>query len=917
MPYPSLDRPVITKALQRTDLLKIIEAANCKQEFRYLRQISLGWLAFYPGDLGIKLIYAQSLLDLGVDDKAIEALKQIISVDPEFLTAIKTLHKYSQNHLGAQNPDFPIDFVESSLYILDGTYSNQIDNPFIQLFRQNYLWLESQGILSANWDVRTLGLSAGHDDVDLFPPGIEKNLNHPLLASIHLRCLMTQKVDPHAVRSFAESYHALWPDCVLFKLVLAQNYMPTDPSLGVSLLNEAVALDTSAQVAGRIWGLDFPFRKMWPQNMEIAPGHLTSPQSIPVPASVSAHLGWNQLATTINQNSPGTENTSIHVDDESTATAQTMPNQATKNPPQQDHKPREPKSSMNYPFLTELRQIAKSMNQPALSRIDGRYPIYVILSTKFGLEKQFGIDSSCLILEAMNQLAETISKYRQWGSLVYLADQPEFDTFHSKMKIEPAKPDDPWSIKLTLADLDLELSKRGEMIGSVLIVGGPEILPFHHLPNPIDDTDPDVPSDNPYATRDENYFIPEWPVGRFPSGTNRSPELLLKQLKSSIDYHQAYSQTLSWFRRFEDWIQNLTESLRLPFFKVNESYGYSAAVWRRASLSVFRPIGDPAQLSVSPPIQVQASCALKNPQKSCLELPKGKLAYFNLHGLADTDEWYGQRDPTEPGNDPDFPLALRAADISSNGRSKSTIPEIIFSEACFGAHIIGKNHDDAITLKFLSNGCRVVVGSTCISYGSIGTPLIAADLLGHTFWHYLKEGQPAGEALRRAKIRLVKEMNQRQGYLDGEDQKTLLSFVYYGDPLVQIRELNRGPKSIMRSTMKQPPIQIVCDRKNEVSEFMQQPREVVDQVKEFVTKYLPSMTDAEFQVSYERGSCKGTDHQCPTSQLNPNRSSKQHLPNRKVVALRKTIKSNTLLHPQFARMTMDESGKMVKLVVSR
>ena len=75
--------------------------------------------------------------------------------------------------------------------------------------------------------------------------------------------------------------------------------------------------------------------------------------------------------------------------------------------------------------------------------------------------------------------------------------------------------------KLAIADLDKALSKRGEMIGSLLIVGGPEVVPFHLLPNPTDDADTQVASDNPYASTDDNYFIPEWPVGRLPGGTNR------------------------------------------------------------------------------------------------------------------------------------------------------------------------------------------------------------------------------------------------------------------------------------------------------------------------------------------------------------------------------------------------------------
>ena len=124
-------------------------------------------------------------------------------------------------------------------------------------------------------------------------------------------------------------------------------------------------------------------------------------------------------------------------------------------------------------------------------------------------------------------------------------------------------------------------------------------------------------------------------------------------------------------------------------------------------------------------------------------------------------------------------------------------PEIIFSEACYGAYILEKTAENSLALKFLATGCRALVGSTVMSYGSISTPLNAADLLGTAFWKYLKDGIPVGDALRRAKIHLAREMHKRQGYLDGEDQKTLISFVLYGDPLAHSFDLRPGFGSII------------------------------------------------------------------------------------------------------------------------
>lgn len=897
------NRPPVSEPISRQSLINLLEAAFQTHEYRYARQISLGWLAFFPGDLEVKRNYAHAMYRIGFKQQAISVLDEIIRIDPEDLETLKL----RANMLGSQ--DVP-EQLNTSLYILDSSHTWQPGNfALAETFRRSYQWLKDQDRPLATWEVNSLGLPTGLEEGGIASLASHVQLDLPLLGVIHLRCLATQQADNHAIRLLAGDYLARWPDCLAFKLILAQYFMPSDPDAGVAYLHEAVTVDTSAQVAKRIWGSDFTFRKIWPGVMEVAPGHPTSPQSIPVPAPISALLGWNQL--------PEPPIKGKDVQPEGVRQNQKQIPQKPLFTTQIPHSPKSGGNHYSYPIISELRQIAKTMKLPALSRVDGRYPVYVILSTRHGLVNQYGEIGAGLVIESMQQLAEVIANYRQWDSLVFLADDPDFMSLTKNIEIEASQPQDPWAIKLALTDLDAELSKVGEMIGAVLIVGGPEILPFHHLPNPVDDSDRDVPSDNPYATRDENYFVPEWPVGRLPSGNSNDAGMLVKLLQNTIEYHNNQNQSRNRFAHFWVMVRKSIHDLRRPPWRKRKSYGYSAAVWRRASVSVFRPIGDPHHLIVSPPAQVSTSCAIRRPNKSCISLPLTRLAYFNLHGLPDTDEWYGQRDPAEPGDDQDFPLALRAADIRADAHLGQPAPEIVFSEACFGAHILEKKIDEAIALKFLASGSKVVVGSTCISYGSIGTPLIAADLLGHTFWHYLMDGQPAGEALRRAKIRLVKEMNQRQGYLDGEDQKSLLSFVFYGDPLIQIHDLARGPKTIMRSNQSQTSVQTVCDRTNGDLQSQKISKDTLVQVKEFVAEYLPGMSDADLHFSYERLNCEGSGHICPTSQLQSKSPHQQRKPTRRVVTLSKTIQENSHKHAQFARMTIDEQGKLVKLVVSR
>jgi hypothetical protein len=107
----------------------------------------------------------------------------------------------------------------------------------------------------------------------------------------------------------------------------------------------------------------------------------------------------------------------------------------------------------------------------------------------------------------MGKLAASIDRRSGWSATTLLIDDPKS---MQPYKLKPADPGNAWQIKLRLADLDQYLANRNQMIGALLIVGDDQIIPFHGLPNPTDDDDEFVSSDNPYTTTDENYFAPEF-----------------------------------------------------------------------------------------------------------------------------------------------------------------------------------------------------------------------------------------------------------------------------------------------------------------------------------------------------------------------------------------------------------------------
>lgn len=908
------------KLTARSEMLSLLDSAMFAASYRFARQISLMWLAYFPGDLPVRLKYGHLLLKAGQKDQAIQHLTDLCLADPEYLAAWQLLSDaldgYSKNPAAIDSSFFIAD-CQSALHALGGSVIPAAPLPS---------WAE--GVLRARQALSQGQIIEAEEHihqvlvVDPLPA---------LAAVTHLHILRASDLPSLAVQNLSEFYCQRFQIAVAPRYILAESLMDSgETDKAVALLHQGASMDVTGQVAHRIWGAGNPYSDIWPDKLE-------APIDLPIPADVAALYGRNRLPQETSQSSyqfkrriVPTEN--VMADDvnrNQNADSMSSPaviqlgkpsrkvSAATSGIVVTGKRSAEPESLVS--IHSELEKIATRLKKRPLSQQDGRFPVYVIFTSRQGLEKQYSQDQVQLLNEGMKRVAQTISSRKNWGAILVYPDDPEC---MSAFDLNPVAADDPWSLKLVIADIDQFLAKQGEMIGALLIVGGPEIVPYHNLPNPVDDVDLDVPSDNPYATRDENYFVPEWPVGRLPGGAQNDAGLLIQGLNRIANHHAKESRKKGWFQRL---VERLSIRRLLAFRKKKSSWGYTAAIWRRASLSVFRPIGAPHTMYISPPVQAEDQ---DNKQKNG-SFPTARMGYFNLHGLQDSSSWYGQRDPSEPTDLPDYPIALRPKDVTNSGQA----PSVVYSEACYGAHISGKEIDEALALKFLESGTQTVVGSTCTSYGSITTPLIAADLLGHAFWKYLREGLVAGEALRRSKIHLAKEMHRRQGYLDGEDQKTLISFLLFGDPLAQLTDAGPQSKMIMRAIHPPSSVNTVCDRDGNCSEdgrtmpvSLQEdppiPGRTLAHVKTIVEQYLPGMRDANVQYGRNRVRCSGNGHSCPTSN-HLTRVKSRDLPEHNVVTLSKYVdktispSGDIQRHHHFARLTIDEGGKVIKMAVSR
>jgi hypothetical protein len=280
---------------------------------------------------------------------------------------------------------------------------------------------------------------------------------------------------------------------------------------------------------------------------------------------------------------------------------------------------------------------------------------------------------------------------------------------------------------------------------SVMIVGGPDIVPFHEAPNPtLHDGDETVPGDWTYGS--EQPFAPlKWPVGRIPGAAGGDVDLLVRLLGRAAAPAQ-------------------------PARGARKAFGYSTAVWRRAAEQVYAAIDAPERMLISPP-----TLAATLDRRL---LDGARLVYCNLHGVRDGPPWYGQAE-----EHPALMTALRPADLAGLDLRGA----LVVSEACYGAAIAGRDEHTSLALAFLAGGALGFLGATGISYGPPAPPPGEADLLA---LHFLRAaawpGATLGSAFVAARDGMLSETLARQHMLDEDDQKTLLQFVLYGDPTIVV-----------------------------------------------------------------------------------------------------------------------------------
>ena len=772
--------------INRSQIITLSNAAYQLEQYGESRKILVAWLHKYPNDLWIRYRLAIILYKLGEFEKAIRLCELIVSEDPEFYEV--------WGLLAVLYPELSSDrkLAEYRARKLQNAEEKK-EKGLKALFKR--------------------GKQANQEELTV------ENDEFDILTAVNNAKLLVNDDDRVSSSRILNIYYRRWPHTIQFKLILGHilNQMQRDDE-GMAIIQSAVNADITGQVGGRIWTTSNPYKNLWVdpsllsmevENMKLSPeivrlAGLENLSFLYDAAAAKVELVDNALVE------PGNDSRPVDADDfddesdavtpgkepsrkqESSRSDPSGSSEAAPSPVSRD------KKSENQLFGEEKYQISGSsilsgkggiFGGKGLSRrikeeqipigeyvyklkesdADNRKPVYVIMSSIAGLNRKYGANNKDFINNEMHAVADAISNRKGWTAQVFYPDEyasvgtagPSANMLHQE-----------------LVKLDNSLKEKGQMIGALLIVGGDDVVPFFSLKNPTGDSDVDVPSDAPYGALDsERCYEMQWPVGRIPGDGSSDTGLLMEQLRNIQDYHilRYSSQKTSEAQK-----KNKKNAK-----KTGKCFGYTCAAWITPSTIVYKTIADSSSLSVCP-----ATTAANFPLTS---FDSCDYAYFNLHGIKGQPNWYGQKRNDDTSGGPRIPVALEINNVTNI----TNTPKVVFAECCYGAETPKRFERDCMSLHFLGKATRVFVGSTTIAYGALNATLVAADLLGYLFWKHLLTGVTCGEAFRRAKKNLATEREQKNGGLDAEIQKTLLSFVFYGDPLYSVDE-NADINNIMQ-----------------------------------------------------------------------------------------------------------------------
>ena len=338
-----------------------------------------------------------------------------------------------------------------------------------------------------------------------------------------------------------------------------------------------------------------------------------------------------------------------------------------------------------------------------------------------------------------------------------------------------------------LLDVHEHEEKKGGLVSEYLfIVGGHEVIPMpcikHYIPN--DDHDKDIDTDLLYTYLSDkdmrpllesqdlfNYDQTFW-VGRLPFGKDASFEDLCSYLERNIASIEGVPMSHTYGQTDPNWknVSAKTITTLMPTLPNLDGQVHPECYYQRLMLSPFVTSDNVEQVFN----------------------PKASLYFFNLHGsnALNTAGYVGVERNGKRACMAILPKQWTTCEM----------PNIVMTEACYGARFIGYDKAHSMLLSAIHAETLAFVGSSRVAWGAIDgnatspqqVRLGNADMLTTGFVQALHEGYNVGQALHIGRMMCLKA--SKVGNLHAA--LTVVEFNLYGDPTVRFKQTQGKTASV-------------------------------------------------------------------------------------------------------------------------
>ncbi len=873
----------------------LIEQALAREDGARAEAIAEQILEHYPSDLRTHLLLGRARAAAGFHEQAIRELDLVVDRDPENVDALVELsalyHALNRFDLAldAATRAFELDperpRVRDQLRTLRGQLADAPEDLPLAPPAAVARWQIQRGDPTSAVDVVSRELAARPRDVALQLIRSEALWRADRLDEAERACRQLVTRLPRTIK----------PRLIL-GIILSSD--PEREADGVELLHATLTEDLAGDVARRLGlGTDVELPSL---AVDVRVSFVSAARGVAADAEAPEDIAStpdaeDRTATTVptivvvdadsaSDGSLGTRSRPSHSEDDDSADDQ-----------QREDSNAEGSSEDETPAPASLTSSTQSVTEETL-------PSQVLLAVTLRqpLVERYGQEA----VERLNRrgyaVRRELARFGTGFELVFLDDVDSMGRYEAP-PIDGSRPDD---IRRATQSLVHYLGHRNAIpieagqIG-VLLLGGDDVIPHFRVPNPTDDDDGELLTDNFYGLLDGgSAWAPDVPVGRLPTGSADNLSLLLRQLDLLVD------------ARRRSRLRGRTRGITGIGLAAIQSIGLgrspaSPLVWSSGDLQsvasdVITALPSGGLVRASPP----ASSASFDPTI----FANRRCVHLSLNGSVENNTWFGQPLPSETEDGWQAVVAVSAEQLVG----LNLAGPVVFAACSYSAAIDPNRAGASLAVRLLQEGAVAFIGPTALGYGSDLPPLAGADLLGQRFWHNLVLGRSVGAALLAARREYVARMAEEQGYLDGEDQKTLLEFCLYGDPLLPVFECSGDAAPPEHLDVNLP---LICNQNGAGRGSSRTAGGPMRAAIELLTSRCPEAAAGKVRfVRREgcRGECGHPAHAGPALGQAPGDFAITALAARVEIA-----GADGCAFAKFARISLDGDGKISKVLISR